>query len=75
MALDMLGLTDGSMGDWTQAIADFEQEGALDPRRRFRVQSRLPLPQREVRSGHFGFEPGDPNSLFRADSAFAHVFK
>jgi tetratricopeptide (TPR) repeat protein len=37
MALDMLGLTDGSMGDWTQAIADFEQEAALDPRRRFRV--------------------------------------
>jgi len=37
MALDMLGLTDGSMGDWTQAIADFEQEAAQDPRRRFRV--------------------------------------
>ncbi len=37
MALDMLGLTDGSMGDWTQAIADFEQEAALDPRGRFRV--------------------------------------
>ena len=37
MALDMLGLTDGSMGDWTQAIADFEQETALDPRMRFRV--------------------------------------
>jgi tetratricopeptide (TPR) repeat protein len=36
-ALDMLGLTDGSMGDWTQAIADFEQEAALDPRMRFRV--------------------------------------
>ena len=32
MAFDMLGLTDGSMGDWTQAIADFEQEAALDPR-------------------------------------------
>ena len=67
MALDMLGLTDGSMGDWTQAIADFEQEAALKPRMRlpcFRrlLQSRLPLPQREVRSGHFGFEPGDPNS-------------
>ena len=37
MAFDMLGLTDGSMGDWTQAIADFGQEAALDPRRRFRV--------------------------------------
>jgi len=36
-ALDMLGLTDGSRGDWTQAIADFEQEAALDPQRRFRV--------------------------------------
>jgi len=37
MAFDMLGLTDGSMGDWTQAIADFEQEVALDPRQRFRL--------------------------------------
>jgi tetratricopeptide (TPR) repeat protein len=37
MALDMLGLTDGSMGDWTQAIADFDQEAALDPGMRFRV--------------------------------------
>jgi tetratricopeptide (TPR) repeat protein len=37
MALDMLGLTDGSMGDWTQAIADFEQEAALKPRMSFRV--------------------------------------
>jgi tetratricopeptide (TPR) repeat protein len=37
MALDMLGLTDGSMGDWTQALADFEQESALDPKMRFRV--------------------------------------
>jgi tetratricopeptide (TPR) repeat protein len=36
-ALDMLGLTDGSMGDWTQAIADFEQEAALKPKMRFRV--------------------------------------
>jgi tetratricopeptide (TPR) repeat protein len=36
-ALDMLGLTDGSMGDWTQALADFEQEAALKPRMRFRV--------------------------------------
>jgi tetratricopeptide (TPR) repeat protein len=37
MALDMLGLTDASMGDWTQAIADFGREAALDPRQRFRV--------------------------------------
>jgi tetratricopeptide (TPR) repeat protein len=37
MALDMLGLTDGSMGDWTQALADFEQEAALAPNMRFRV--------------------------------------
>lgn len=37
MALDMLGLTDSSMRDWTQAIADFEQETALDPRQRFRL--------------------------------------
>jgi tetratricopeptide (TPR) repeat protein len=37
MALDMLGLTDGSMGDWTQAIADFEQEAALKSGMRFRV--------------------------------------
>lgn len=36
-ALDMLGLTDGSMGDWTQAIAYFEQEAALKPKMRFRV--------------------------------------
>ena len=36
-ALDMLGLTDGSMGDWTQAIADFEQEVALKPDMSFRV--------------------------------------
>jgi tetratricopeptide (TPR) repeat protein len=36
-ALDMLGLTDGSMADWTQAIADFEQEAALKPRMRFRI--------------------------------------
>jgi len=26
MAFDMLGLTDASMGNWTEAIADFEQE-------------------------------------------------
>jgi tetratricopeptide (TPR) repeat protein len=37
MALDMLGLTEGSMGDWTQALADFEKEAALDPGMRFRV--------------------------------------
>jgi tetratricopeptide (TPR) repeat protein len=37
MALDLLGLTDGSMGDWTEAIVDFEQEAALNPRMRFRV--------------------------------------
>jgi tetratricopeptide (TPR) repeat protein len=36
-ALDLLGLTDGSMGDWTQAIADFEQEAALNPKMSFRV--------------------------------------
>ncbi len=37
MALDMLGLTDGSMGDWTLALADFEQEATLKPDMRFRV--------------------------------------
>jgi tetratricopeptide (TPR) repeat protein len=37
MAVDMLGVTEGSMGDWTQAISDFEQEVALDPRQRFRL--------------------------------------
>jgi len=37
MALDMLGLTDASMRDWTQALADFEQEAALKPNMRFRV--------------------------------------
>jgi len=37
MALDMLGLTDGSMGDWTAALADFEKETALDPKFNFRV--------------------------------------
>jgi tetratricopeptide (TPR) repeat protein len=37
MAWDMLGLTDASMRNWTQAIADFEQESALDPRQRFRL--------------------------------------
>ncbi len=37
MALDMLGLTDSSMKDWTQAISVFEQEAALKPDMRFRV--------------------------------------
>ena len=37
MAFDMLGLTDASMGNWTQAIADFEQETALDQLQRFRL--------------------------------------
>ena len=37
MAFDMLGLTDSSMRDWTRAIADFEQETALDPRQQFRL--------------------------------------
>ncbi len=36
-ALDMLGLTEGSMGDWTAAIPVFEQVAALDPRLRLRV--------------------------------------
>jgi lipoprotein NlpI len=36
-ALDMLGLTDGSMGEWTEALAVFEQEAALKPRMIFRV--------------------------------------
>jgi len=36
-ALDMLGLTDGSMGDWTEALAVFEQEAALKPKMVFRV--------------------------------------
>ena len=36
-ALDMLGLTDGSMGDWTEALAAFGQEAALKPRMVFRV--------------------------------------
>jgi tetratricopeptide (TPR) repeat protein len=37
MAYDMLGLTDSALGDWTQAIADFQQEAVLDPRSRYRV--------------------------------------
>jgi tetratricopeptide (TPR) repeat protein len=36
-ALDMLGLTDASMRDWTQAIADFTRETALEPSMRFRL--------------------------------------
>lgn len=36
-ALDMLGLTDGSMGEWTEALAVFEQEAALKPKMVFRV--------------------------------------
>jgi tetratricopeptide (TPR) repeat protein len=30
MAFDMLGLTDASMGNWTEAIADFKQETGMD---------------------------------------------
>jgi len=37
MAFDMLGLTDASMGNWTHAIADFEQETGLDRLQRFRL--------------------------------------
>jgi tetratricopeptide (TPR) repeat protein len=37
MAYDMLGLADAGLGDWTQAIADFSQEAALDPRANYRV--------------------------------------
>lgn len=37
MALDMLGLTEASMGDWTQAIVDFGKEVALNPNYRFRL--------------------------------------
>lgn len=36
MAIDMLGLTDASMGNWTEAIADFEQESG-DPLKRIRL--------------------------------------
>lgn len=36
-ALDMLGMTEGDMGDWTAALAVFRQETALDPNFRFRV--------------------------------------
>ena len=37
MAFDMLGLTDASIGNWTHAIADFEQEIGLDRLQRFRL--------------------------------------
>lgn len=38
MALDMLGLTDSSLGDWSAAIDDFEREGTLNPdSRRYRL--------------------------------------
>jgi tetratricopeptide (TPR) repeat protein len=30
MAFDMLGLTDASMGNWTEAITDFKQESGMD---------------------------------------------
>jgi len=33
----MLGLTDASLRNWTQAIADFEQETGLDRLRRLRL--------------------------------------
>ncbi|MGA7796917.1 MAG: tetratricopeptide repeat protein [Candidatus Acidiferrales bacterium] len=36
-ALDMLGLTVGSMGDWTEALAVFEREATLKPKMIFRV--------------------------------------
>jgi tetratricopeptide (TPR) repeat protein len=55
MALDMLGLTDGSMGDWTAALADFEREAALKPEMHFRISdaycnrgSRYPRDQYEA---------------------------
>jgi tetratricopeptide (TPR) repeat protein len=37
MAFDMLGLTDASMGNWTEAIADFKQESGLDHLQRLRL--------------------------------------
>jgi tetratricopeptide (TPR) repeat protein len=37
MAFDMLGLTDASMRNWTEAIADFEQETGLDRLQSFRL--------------------------------------
>jgi tetratricopeptide (TPR) repeat protein len=37
MAFDMLGLTDASMGNWTEAIADFEKESGLDHLQSLRI--------------------------------------
>jgi tetratricopeptide (TPR) repeat protein len=37
MAFDMLGLTDASMRNWTEAIADFEQETGMDRLKRLRL--------------------------------------
>lgn len=37
MALDMLGLSEASLGEWTEAIADFGKEVALDSTKRFRL--------------------------------------
>jgi tetratricopeptide (TPR) repeat protein len=37
MTFDMLGLTDASMGNWTEAIADFKQETGLDHLQRLRL--------------------------------------
>ena len=36
-ALDMLGLSNASLGEWTDAIADFGKEVALDSTMRFRL--------------------------------------
>src|SRR5262249_26114232 len=35
--LDMLGLTDASLSNWNDAVHDFEQEVALDPKIKFRL--------------------------------------
>jgi len=35
--LDMLGLTDASLSNWNDAVHDFEQEVALDPKTKFRL--------------------------------------
>ncbi len=37
MAFDMLGLTDASMGNWSEAIADFEKETGQDRLQRLRL--------------------------------------
>lgn len=37
MAYDFRGLTDESTGDWDQAIADYTQELALEPKSRYRL--------------------------------------